>query len=560
MAINPYSGINEKELERAGSISSPTDKNASLAISALKILEESNKVMEDAMSMANSNSKENNPGVRRIRWIKRNLEEMSVSLKGGKITFSQVYFMIAQNANWIGQYDKSLAAYILNYKEAGAKGPIGELGIILSSPDRLLANLELAWEKCDAIENKDIKSKVRSRISLIEKLKRELEILENDLRDISNWGSHFNEGAAFYIERLQLYFQGGTAKDKIEFKAIDEFKDDSLKNAVLQSSEIKELFRFFKNVKLQANYISQLIYLLKKDLDPQGEKWISNNSTSLFFRNIEAYAQKFRDYYSNGAFADSLIKSKDAIGENPFGWIGLLDKEKSEILSATPHELAIIENARARLDYVFKQRIERIKSSINVIISSIRPLLGAEDYDEFIRVVIAGLARIEALLSRLWKERVNLLKNLNGKLDALSEQASSKLEEINGLCDFGQEGRYLAQASKSLVAGKGWMRKFGAGVDPKNENAQNYLGPLAFMVSEMEMAAEAKEMAFNAISLKENALESYDIEGFKILMERLLDAYLKALQVILALGLYKEKEKIKSAIKNAVSLRGEYNG
>lgn len=530
---------------------------------SLELLSELSSNLEQVMFLAEDKLKEQSITLRRMSMIKRSIAARMVMVKESKNPVSILITILQPHINFIRRYNTDLASLVSNYSAQG-KGQdvkaVEEIRSLSVNTPNLLANLDLLLEKIESLEKSSLKEEVKKRVSLIKRVLGELKVLGIDLEDTSNWDRHFNDGVGFFAERVRIYFAGGASPDRMEFTALDNFKDEPLRDSVFNGEPIKELFRFERTVEAQVRFIKGAIAFLEKDLDPSGRQWIENKSTKVFFGNVEKYAKKFQDYFYNQEFAQKILTNKGRIGENPFAWRDMLKEELDRIKSNSPNGNTIIQNAKGYLSAVFKSRMDRLKKSIELIVASLnRSLLTSQDAD-LAKKIEKGIIKMEAIIKKEWKARLRQLKEAE---EGLKDKVLGAYKEINqfiNVVDMTDAVNGMVKAVRHLEAYSDTKRKIATRMNPSNPQHFSFLGSLAFVYARMGEAAEFAGSMIDEVREKDAASKSYKINELKIKVNSLLELYLKIIVILGYLGILMDRQRTEYYKTRIAKFRGDYYG
>ena len=467
---------------------------------------------------------------RRLSLIKNNIEANRGNMR-------YIIDMLSQHLPFIERHDKTFAQLISNYGPAKKKQMqlLSELSNLAGDTSKLSANIDILLEQADLLNDTLMASKVKARLLLIKRYLEEIRALNFDLEDINNWNMHFHNDITFFTERIKIYFEGGGARDRMQFTALDEFKDEKLKKDLFESRELRVLFgiaQWTYNTEAQMDYISELRLFLEKDIE--NNQWVRNQATSTFYKNIELYADIFRKKFLNNPFANSLIKNKSKIGEQPFEWINLLQKMKQALEDAMPRKNIAIDNAKNHLYNVFRSRVESLKSSIIGLSAQLNQLLSPEIEDaSLLKQIQEGVKRIERVINKLWDKRRKKFKNISARITSLSIYVMPTLDRFIETVNIIKEGTKIAQNNIALVQFGESTNKIVSIAGPRLQPRHfELLGMLGFNFARMGDIVESNNQNEELIKQKDALSRNYDLAKLKISIKELTELYMEFIEFL----------------------------
>lgn len=460
---------------------------------------------------------------RRLSFIKNNIST-------NKGNARHLIYMLGQHIPFIANYDKALAQLISNYAPAKTKQMqlLLEISNLTGDASKLSANIDILLEQADLLKDTLMASKIKARLLLIKRYLEEIRALNFDLEDINNWNMHVHNDITFFTERIKIYFEGGEAKDRIQFTALNNFKDENLRKELFESRELRVLFgiaEYTYNAEAQTDYISKLILFLQHDIE--NGIWVRSQATAKFYKNIEFYADFFRKRFLNKPFANSLIINKPKIGEQPFEWINLLQKMKIALENAMPKKNMAIDNAKIHLDSVFGGRVGSLKSSIMELSAQLNQLLRSEIEDtSLLKQIEEGIKRVEKVINRLWKERRKKFENIKTRITSLSIDVMPMLDRFIESIKIINEGTRIAQNNIALVQFGESNNKITKFIGSKLDQRRFELfGMLSFNFARMGDIVESNAQNEERIKQKDALSEKYDLTELRIAVKELTILY-----------------------------------
>ncbi len=439
--------------------------------------------------------------------------------------------MLTQHIRFIEKYDKNLAQLISNYGpyKKKEKEVLNFLFETIKDQSKLLANIDILLENAEKIEDRELKSKIKNRLILIQRYFNEVSALNHDIEDINYWGSHVHYDISFFTDRIQTYFKGGITEDRYQFTALNSFNDESLKKTVLESKEVRIIYylaQYTRNIDAQLNFISDKISFLQTDIE--GRIWVRNIATKEFYNNIDEYADKFRAEFKNNPFADLLNANKSKIVEQPFAWIDLLSKMKSLLEQLMSKKISAIDNAENFILYNFRKRAGELEAAIQRLALQLNEILlkGIRETEDInlIREIDKGINRLEITINRFWKRRKKKFKYLKNKIPKVNEF----LEKI----DLIPEADKVAQSSKSFVQFSDHSNKVISSIKNLSSREIPLILKLAYDYARMGDIAVSLNLLEKVIKEKDNSVKSYNFNEIKNSLKELIALYMQFINFV----------------------------
>lgn len=493
----------------------------------------------------------------------RQLSKIKEHLSENREYPKQITGLLSQNIDYIKRYDKMLAQLILHYIYSRVKQEdvLKELYDVSKEPLKLGANADTLLEKTEIIDDGGLKSKIRSRIVLIKRCFEEIEALHYDIEDVKWWGMHLHYDVNFFTGRVEGYFKGAATSDGKEFVPLEKFGDERLKKAIFESREVKNLYylgKYTRKSQEQIEYINSLISLLYQDINKETKEWVIGTATRKFYENSKEYAAKFVSDYSNYIFAEFLIKGRERIGENPFEWIKLLEKMIYFLEKASQKKNIMIESAGTYIYSTFNNRIEKLKSSINFIASSLNEILrvGGREHD-IIKKIEEGIKRIEKAINKLWKARKKKFEKMKTEVESKNLYILPEINKLIAVADITPEASSTAKIAGRLVQFSKHKDALIGRIDVTNPKHFPFIGMLAFDLARMGDLTGIISKMENLTKQKDFYARTYDYTRIKKYVREMIGTYLLFIEWVKSMGIGVETGNVSEKIRR---IRGDYYG
>jgi len=438
--------------------------------------------------------------------------------------------ILSQKLQFIERYDKTLAQLISKYGQTKSRQReiLANLYSITRGSSKLSVNMNILLENVELLDDQDLKSKIKNRLILIRKYLYETQVLNYGLEDANNWGIHAHDDLSFFVERIETYFKGGWTRDRRSFISLDNFKEDNLKKSILGSEEIKKIYyliQFMHKVEAQLDYISKKIEFLQRDIN--NGVWIRNVATKEFYEHVEEYADDFRKEFKNMPFADSLLKHKEIIREDPFAWIKFLEKMRKILEQFMSMKNSAIEDAKNYIYQAFKKKKDLLDSLITQLSSQLNEIIITQSEDtNTIKQIEEGIKRIEKAINLLWKERKKKFNKIKINIDRLSIYVTPELDRLTQTFNIISEGNMLIQNLRAMAKFSDHHEKLTKAIGPKPTSKNfGHLGMLAFDYARMENIATTINFTEQLIKQKDSQLRDYNLTKLKKSIKELIDMY-----------------------------------
>lgn len=321
----------------------------------------------------------------------------------------------------------------------------------------IVTHIDQLKAKANTLANTKLKQRIIELFSSISGHEAEsLLKYEADCEEWINIATH-GYGIAFFIQRINLFLNGGKVGN-LEFNGLyTSFKDTGIGQTMLQNNSVRNLW-FYKE---QVNYLNRLIGIcINAQAD---ESWKGFFGPKGFWTDFEKYAGAFEKGYGNVDFAGRLVATKkETKNERPRDWSGVwqpVNEQKAREL-AEKGTLSLTLNGRIYVlvedgiltkllrelmdrRYQVNKIVHPAASALLRIFEDRRNKLNAsrDEYLMELLKLIEPTERVEVikLLRLLRKRRKGLLKDLRKDMDEFIGaiinpflQYSELLQELSG--------------------------------------------------------------------------------------------------------------------------------
>ncbi len=352
-------------------------------------------------------------------------------------------------------------------------------------------------------------------LRLMLRVDKEIEALNACITDLDKWSVYMQRGndITFFIKRFKDYFTGFFLENTNAFVALDRFGDRHLKIALDQNHEINYLINM-PGISSRLQYWIDYLYM---DIDKNTNRWEKNVSTKKFFENIKSIAAEFNnDYWSQETY--ELLLKNITIGENPFSWIEVLQKEKEDISGQFfVRRSKAIEEAMKSLLSIFRGRVITLNEGLK-------------------KVIIDFFETIEMELKKLFDEKKKEFKRIKNNLELLYVPIVTSITSVLEEIELEKEAQELTSNYQKLIDYSEYGSKLGKSVDPSNYKNFGSIVLFAFVLKKYEGILKMINDIFERSKIKEEKSKNLDITEIKLLVWKCMDRYKRLIKILISIG------------------------
>ena len=334
--------------------------------------------------------------------------------------------------------------------------PMEELRI-LAQLKRLIGNEPMLvsyiktdyWEIISQIDSmKDVKLAARIKRQIILLSNKEAEEIEKCARDIRSWPARAAYGIPLFIERGNLFLDGGKSRfDGEEFIGFGKnLMDGRLGGEMKRTPEVRRLTTFQQEIE----FFNRAKQAIKISVETQGD-W---KDFLKFYDKLDDYIKMVREDFGNASFAEMLVKFKKNKHQMPLGWEEEMEALGDDLLKRA-YELVIFPAGNALLG-IFNEATARVQEEQSRAFAELQRLISKYDPQsrigrEFLSVLIKARGKLR---NKIRDEETKLKITMGSALRQLPELVST-FDELMSKTNFDAE---LLRAYKTLSALSTWQQ------------------------------------------------------------------------------------------------------